>query len=227
MTLPEHIILDDPQAVAAAAARHVLEIAGQAIETRDHFRIVLAGGSTPQACYQLLAGSDADWSRWSVAYGDERCLPADHPERNSRMASQAWLERVAIPPQQHYPIPAELGAADGAEVYTKTIVELLPFDLVLLGMGEDGHTASLFPGQQLDPDRLVQPVWDAPKPPAQRISLDYRTLAESHRTLILVTGAGKAEAIRQWRQGEPLPIARLSTLSPQPLLIMDRAAAGE
>lgn len=200
-------ILNDAEAVAAEAGRYIAEAARDAISERGLFRLVLAGGSTPRRAYELLAATQQNWAAWEIFWGDERSLPADHPERNSRMAQDAWLARVPIPSSQIHPIPAELGAVAAAFAYAQTLREKLPFDLVLLGMGEDGHTASLFPGCTHE-SGLTQAVHDAPKSPAERVSLTYSALRDCRRQLILVTGSGKRFAISAWRAGGDLPINR-------------------
>ncbi len=216
-------VYPDAAAVAMAAARRILASARSAITERRAFHLVLAGGGTPQAAYRLLAQAEADWSRWHIWFGDERCLPPADPERNSRMAASAWLERVAIPPAQVHPIPAELGSEAAAERYAAAVRPVLPFDLVLLGMGEDGHTASLFPGQQHPPEELVHPVHAAPKPPPERVSLGLAALAASRGLLVLVSGKGKCSAVRRWRAGEDLPVARVQCSAGVEVLA-DRAA---
>jgi 6-phosphogluconolactonase len=190
-------------------ANRVLALAGQAIADHGRFRIVLAGGHTPAAVYRRLAGAEADWPRWQVWFGDERCLPADDPERNSVMAARDWLDRVPIPPGNIHPVPAEQGAAAAAAAYRTQLQGALPFDLVLLGMGEDGHTASLFPGQDHPPDELVHAVHGAPKPPPDRVSLGLAALNDAGSVLVLVSGSGKRDAIERWRRGEDLPVARV------------------
>lgn len=222
-------VFADAAAVAAATAACILAQAAAAVAARGRFRLCLAGGTTPTAAYRLLAGQSADWAAWWVYHGDERCLPANDPERNSEMATQAWLGQVPIPPEQVLTIPAELGAAAAAAAYTAPVRAALPFDLVLLGMGEDGHTASLFPGQEQGftaaGDTLVVAVADAPKPPPARVSLSARALADCRALLVLVTGAGKAQALAQWRAGVPLPVARVAAAAPS-LVLLDAAAAG-
>jgi 6-phosphogluconolactonase len=216
-----------PHAVAAAAAAHILSAATGAIADRGRFSLVLAGGRTPLAAYGLLIGQPTNWERWHCFFGDERCLPADHPERNSLMATRAFLARVPIPQGNVHPIPGQSGPATAALEYEQILLEhaRLPFDLVLLGMGEDGHTASLFPGQPIPEDRLVMPVWGSPKPPAERVSLTPRALAATRAMLILVTGAEKAAAYAAWRAGADLPVAGVAALGAT-LVLVDRAAAG-
>ena len=199
-------ILPNPEDVAAQACRIIIAEADAAIRERQVFRMVLAGGSTPQRTYEMLAGMAQDWSAWEIFWSDERCLPADHPERNSRRAQDAWLSQLAIPARQIHPIPAELGAARAAEEYTKQVLDNQPFDLVLLGMGEDGHTASLFStsGDHIAP---VIAVHGAPKPPSERVSLNFQTLRACRKQLVLITGAEKSAALFAWQQGANLPIA--------------------
>lgn len=224
--LPQYTLaLSDPAAVAVEAALLIGEAAHQAIAQRGIFRLVLAGGATPHRAYQLLASTAQDWAKWEVFFGDERCLPPDHPERNSLMAFEAWLARVAIPPARIHVIAAERGASSAAADYAQLIASRRPFDLVLLGMGEDGHTASLFPGAAAS-DAAVIAVGDAPKPPAERVSLNYASLRDTHRQLVLVTGSGKAAALAAWQSGDPaaadLPIAR--AVHDEACLLVDRAA---
>ena len=202
-------VFADSGALARAAADRTGQLAGEAIAKRDSFRVVLAGGSTPEAVYLRLAGLDTDWSCWRIYFGDERCLPANHAERNSLMAARSWLDRVPIPADNIFPIPAEAGAELAARSYTNIVGDALPFDLVLLGVGEDGHTASLFPGQTHDPTELVHAVHEAPKPPPDRVSLGLTALNDAEEVIILVTGEGKRDAVARWRAGADLPVARV------------------
>lgn len=183
-----------------------------ALRERGAFHIVLAGGGTPCKVYEQLALEPHDWARWHIWFGDERCLPPDDAERNSRMAQAAWLSKVAIPAQNIHVIPAEQGAAVAAESYARELAGLDGFDLVLLGLGEDGHTASLFPGhdwgEALDATDVLA-VFDAPKPPPERVSLSARRLGHAEAVLFLVMGAGKREAIKAWRGGVLLPAAAI------------------
>jgi 6-phosphogluconolactonase len=218
-------VLDGAGDVAAAAARHVLVRAEQAAVARGRFRIVLAGGTTPLAVYRHLAAASADWSAWEVYFGDERCLPPDHVERNSLAATRELLGKVPLPQENVFPMAAELGPEAAAAAYAPLVEAALPFDLVLLGMGEDGHTASLFPGQLIPEGALVMPVHDAPKPPADRVSLTPMALTAAREVLILVTGAGKREALAAWRKGTDLPVARIARAG-HTIVLLDRAAAG-
>ncbi len=201
------VIFGDADSLAQSAHERITKLAQHAIRLRGTFRIVLAGGTTPLAIYVLLSESRQDWAHWEVFWGDERCLPADHAQRNSQQANAAWLSRIAIPRKQIYPIPAELGPVDGASMYRAIIENAPPFDLVLLGLGEDGHTASLFPGGLYPQDARVIAVKDAPKPPPERVSLTPLALANCRNLMFLVTGKQKTAAVTQWRNGFSLPAA--------------------
>ncbi len=228
MTAPAQLVrwhtFPDATAVANEASRRILAAAHEAIAARGVFRLVLAGGGTPEAAYRLLASAPADWARWEIFYGDERCLPADHADRNSRMAARAWLDHVDIPAARIHDIPAELGADMAARRYADVVKDVRPFDLVLLGLGEDGHTASLFPGHVHAVGELVHAVREAPKPPPDRVSLSAEVLSDARAVLLMACGAGKREAIRRWRDGEALPVATLRPATGLDVLL-DAAAA--
>lgn len=203
--------------------------AAEAIAARGAFHLVLAGGTTPRAVYQALRNEPAQWDKWHVWFGDERCLPVDHPERNSRMAREAWLNYVAIPAGQIHAIPAELGAEAGAAAYAEALREVGEIDLVLLGLGEDGHTASLFPGQQWGCASDAPPalaVHGAPKPPADRVSLSARRLGRARRVLFLVSGKSKSAAVACWRKGEAIPAAAIVAPGGVDVLVENGAFGG-
>lgn len=205
-------VAEDDRDWLRRALTHVRLAETEALSVRGEFHIVLAGGGTPRRLYTALATEQHDWPRWQVWFGDERCLPVDHPQRNSHMAATALLERVPIAAGQVHEIPAELGPIEAAAAYARALANVGEFDLVLLGLGEDGHTASLFPGQdwgQAEDAADVLPVFDAPKPPAERVSLSARRLARTRRMLFLVEGVGKRAALAAWRRGEAIPAAAI------------------
>ncbi len=216
---------NNPSELAQAATTTVLSIAEQAIAKNGVFKIVLAGGNTPNLIYQQLSQLSAQWDKWWVFWGDERCLPADDKERNSLMAMQVWLTKVAIPHAQIFPIAAEHGAQQAARAYERQIESYLPFDLVLLGMGEDGHTASLFPCHPHNADEWVHAVSSAPKLPANRVSLSAKALSNSDEVLFLITGASKAKAFKLWQKGVNLPVAQIKARK-NTLIYADAAALG-
>jgi len=206
-------VLPDGAAVEAEARRRVEVAARRAILERGAFHIVLAGGATPRGLYVSLPDLPTDWSLWHIWFGDERVAPTDDPLRNSLMAHRVWLAKVPIPRDQIHYIPTELGLMRAVEEYSRQLAGLGDFDLVLLGLGEDGHTASLFPGHELGlppdgPDVLA--VDDAPKPPPRRVSLSVARLSRARKVLFLVTGPAKREAVARWRRGEALPAAAIT-----------------
>jgi 6-phosphogluconolactonase len=209
MTQPEWRVFADAAALAEALADALQGEAEAAIAARGTFRLVLAGGSTPPALYRALAERNAGDARWHIWYGDERCLPADHPERNSTLIESVWLSESRIPPGNRRPIPAERGAQDAAFVYAGWLAGVPDFDVALLGVGEDGHTASLFLGndwgaQADSPDVLA--VRAAPKPPPERVSLSVARLNRSAKVWFMATGAHKRDALRRWARCEALPV---------------------
>lgn len=209
MTLPEWRVFPDADELVPALAEALCAEAAAAIAARGAFQLVLAGGSTPRALYRALAECKAGDARWHVWYGDERCLPADHPERNSLMAENAWLAASNIPPENCRPIPAERGPEEAAAKYASWLTGVKDFDLALLGMGEDGHTASLFPGHDWgdtpgSPDVLA--VHGAPKPPSERVSLSAARLSRSQYVWFVITGSGKRHALRRWAWQESMPV---------------------
>jgi 6-phosphogluconolactonase len=202
-----------PQVVFQATAAAMAETARRAIAERGVFSVVLTGGSTARGVYPLLRDLDTDWSAWQIYWGDERCLPPGDAERNDHLARELWLDRVPIPAASLHPIPAELDATEAARRYAALIANLPAFDLVLLGLGEDGHVASLFPGHDwgaAEDGPAALAVVDAPKPPPQRVSLSAWRLSRALHVLVVATGAGKAAAVSAWRRGAPLPAAAIA-----------------
>ncbi|MDX5332668.1 MAG: 6-phosphogluconolactonase [Gammaproteobacteria bacterium] len=228
----------DAEALSRAAAGYVLAAAQSAIATRGVFHLALAGGSTPRRLYQLLAATPADrvdWPHWQIWFGDERCVPPDHADSNYRMAREALLDHVAIPaaqihPMVHHPDDPAADARAYAGQLTRDLITAagVPvLDLVLLGMGDDGHTASLFPGTDIlaVDDRPVAAVAAPGK--GWRISLTYPVLERARERLFLVAGAAKAPVLAQVladpQAAAPYPVARLAAGGGRWLL--DRAAA--
>ncbi|MEO8186775.1 MAG: 6-phosphogluconolactonase [Burkholderiaceae bacterium] len=190
------------------ACWRIVNAAERAIKQRGEFVIVLAGGNTPRGAYRLLREQSADWSHWNVYFGDERCLPANDAERSSRMAADEWLDHLPIPKSQVHPIPAELGPAAAALAYAATLRNVGEFDLVLLGLGDDGHTASLFPNHDWGtaPDApAVLAVFNVPKPPPGRVSMSAARLSHAREVLFLIAGESKRDAVKRWRTGEDIP----------------------
>ncbi len=203
-------VFPDAAALAAEVARQVIVECEQAIAERGVFHWVLAGGNTPKRCYELLRDAELDWSRIQVWFGDERCLPTGDAERNDVMADAALLSYVSVPAAQIHRIPAELGPEDAAGAYAELLADAPAMDLILLGMGEDGHTASLFPDNPaLDDERLAVPVFNAPKPPPERVSMGYTVLNQAGKCIVMAAGEGKRDALQLIQHGESLPVAQL------------------
>ena len=194
-------------AVADAVASFVCTAAEHAIEQRGVFHWSLAGGTTPKQCYERLRDAAMDWQNVHVWFGDERCLPVGDGERNDVMADAALLQHVAIPECQIHRIPAELGAEQAAALYAHELASIECLDVALLGMGEDGHTASLFPhNPALQLHDLAVPVSDAPKAPAHRVSMGYAALQAARQRVMMITGEGKRHAFEQVCSGADLPV---------------------
>ncbi|MCX7707771.1 MAG: 6-phosphogluconolactonase [Anaerolineae bacterium] len=209
---PDIVVLPDPAGVAEEAARRFVTLAMQAIEARGRFTVALAGGSTPVALYGLLSRppyrEQIPWERTLLFFGDERCVPPDHPWSNYRMAREALLDRVPVPAQNIYRMAGELSPETAAVSYAASLRRAFHlrgaarprFDLILLGMGEDGHTASLFPGMPALQERrrlvVATQVPEYVKPSVARITLTLPVLNAAHQVMFLVTGAGKAKVAR-------------------------------
>ncbi len=233
-------VLPDPDAVAEAGAERLVAAARRAIDERGIFRVALSGGSTPKRVYPLLIRephlSALDWSRVEFFWGDERAVPPDHPESNFGVAYQMFVSRLPnLRPEAVHRMPAEADDLDAAAkahereiraVFEVEDDEVPAFDLIWLGIGGDGHTASLFPDSEAleEMDRLVVANW-APGPGAWRMTFTYPLINAAREALFMVTGADKADAIRAIREGQDLPAARVEAQTT--VCILDAAAAGE
>lgn len=195
--------------LAHATVHRILVKAQEAISHRGMFKLVLAGGTTPQRVYELLAEHHQEWSKWQVFIGDERCLENNDPQRNSQMIKHSLLNKIDLPEQNFHVIEAQNGPEQGARDYAEVISRCLPFDLILLGIGEDGHTASLFPGHEYDETELTHAVYNAPKPPSERVTLSKKAISQSEDVIILVSGEAKKSAVQQWQEGVSLPVAQI------------------
>lgn len=225
---------------APALARRVAEwMTAAALAAKGAFRVSLSGGSTPKALYALLASDDFrsrfPWTRVSWYWGDERFVPPDHPESNYRMAREAMLAKAPVPPENIHPIPTDGTPEDAARRYERTLQSaygaptLDParplFDVMLLGLGTDGHTASLLPG---DPTLEERTRWAVPVShgrPEVRITLTFPAIESSRHVAFLVEGKSKAPTLAAIRAGESqLPAARVRPMG-ELVWFVDRAAA--
>lgn len=196
---------------SAAAADSIAELITTAIESNDACHVVLPGGNTPALCLSLLAKKTLPWKQVHWYLGDERCCPSGDKERNDVMLQKNLWSKISD--TNIYPIRAEFGAETAARLYSDVISAIDHFDIAFLGMGEDGHTASLFPGNEaLNDTRSVVPVYDSPKPPSDRVSLSIDTLTKTKHRIVLASGAGKAEVIQRIKNAETLPINTLGDI---------------
>jgi 6-phosphogluconolactonase len=230
--------------VADAAVFLFVTLAAKAVAERGGFFCSLSGGTTPLAGYRVLAApqisSKVDWPKVHVFWGDERCVPEGHPDRNDEAALEALLRRVPIPSENIHRVPAtqpdaaQLYEADLRGVFSSLPLKESPvssdiprFDLILLGMGPDGHTASLFPGHPAvgETARLVVRVDGAPKPPPSRITFTLPLINAARHVVFLVTGKDKNAALRRVLNGDPaLPAARVAPRDGTLAFLADAAA---
>ena len=210
MTMTSAVInvYDNAEAVAAAAAEYLLQQISLCVAEEGVCHVALPGGTTPAHCLALLAQMSLPWQQIHWYPGDERCYPRAHPARNDSMIREKLFSTIDPAETNFHPIPAELGPEAGAEQYAKLIDSLPGLDIVVLGMGEDGHTASLFPDNPaLKDERSVVPVYQAPKPPPERISLGLNTLRNAGQRIVIATSSGKRDALARLQAGEALPVA--------------------
>jgi 6-phosphogluconolactonase len=238
------------QRVANAAADHFVTLAREAMASRGRFAVALAGGSTPKAAYSLLATNEfarrVDWSRVHVFWGDERCVPPNHPDGNYRMAREALIDRVPLPASNVHRMRGELEPGKAAADYEKTLGTFFDspfgegaagasvppprFDLILLGMGDDGHTASLFPGlRAIHEQRCWVLAHYVEKLEAWRITLTPAIINAAAEVTFVVTGSAKAERLRQVLTGPYQPdVLPAQIVGPDPgrlRWLLDEAAA--
>jgi 6-phosphogluconolactonase len=236
---PQIEIVADPGTLARRVASWLV---AQIDARNGEFRLVLSGGSTPKMLYQLLAESpwaeQMPWSRVRLLWGDERFVPPDHPDSNYRMVREALLSRVPIPPDNVHPIPTHGTPAAAAKEYQDVLRRLYGgdildprrplFDAVLLGLGEDGHTASLFPGTAVLPERShwVAPVIGAK--PEPRITLTYPALNSSAAAAFLITGSNKHAMWERLKQGDPgIPASAIKPIGRLFFFVDEAAASGK
>lgn len=237
-------ILPDSKTLARAGVDMVVKAAREAISTSGRFTIALSGGSTPKAVFELLASDHAagrcsvNWEKVHVFFGDERCVPSDHPDSNYRMASEALLSKVPIPQSQVYRVQTELGETAAAErcvadlrVGCQPAAGAVPrLDLVMLGMGSDGHTVSLFPETTAlsEESAWVVANW-VPKLSTHRITFTYPLINAAKEVLFIAGGAEKATMLRNVLRGDPTgqshPSQKVKPVNGKLTWMVDEAAA--
>jgi 6-phosphogluconolactonase len=239
--------LPDASTIALAAAGHILDVCSQAIRSRGVANLALAGGGTPRPAYMLLSQpeyiSRIDWSRLQVFWSDERLVPPEHVDSNYRLAAEALLSRVPIPPENIHRMRGELMPDEAAKDYEiemrgclAACVDGFPcFDLMMVGMGDDGHIASLFPGSSalLEQRRwVVASEHNQPPPPlVPRLTLTLPVINAAEHVLVMVSGDKKAERLRQVLEedpaGEPLPAQLIKPPRGKLLWLLDAPAASK
>jgi len=210
-------IYDDKHTLSQHAAEYIMRIAQEAIDLHGHFTIALTGGTTPGEVYSLIGSepfrSQLDWQLVDIFWGDERCVPHNSTESNFYLAQEVLLDKIAIPKSQIHPMPADqLDREAASQAYSIEMQNTFDtngipsFDLIHLGMGPEGHTASLFPHQVSlhEKHRLVMPV-SVPKPPPDRLTFTPPLLNAARNVLFLVTGSEKADALHAVLKGEYQP----------------------
>ena len=237
---PSVRVFDDAEQVAREAAGLFVRLSVEAVSTRGAFAAALSGGSTPRRVYELLAEDDyrtqVSWPGVHLFFGDERTVAPDHPDSNYRMANEALLSRVPIPAENVHRIDGVGDAAAGASKYESELRAFFGdaawprFDLVMLGMGDDGHTASLFPGTVAlgEARAWVVANW-VEKFGAYRLTLTAPSINGARRVLFLVAGAGKAATLREVLKGDRdparLPSQLIRPAGGSPEWFVDRAAS--
>lgn len=226
----------DTDKTIAFAVDHWLSLAKKAIEQTNRFVVALSGGSTPQTIFQKLAEKEGalDWSRVWLFWSDERSVPADHPDNNYHMAMQSGLAHLPIPKNQIFRMKAETDIEKNALAYEKNIQKILSedlFDLVMLGLGEDGHTASLFPKTKAleETDRLVV-ANEVKQKKTWRMTFTYSCINQSKCAVIYALGAAKKTIVKEVLESplpSPFPASFIGTATHKALWILDDLASQE
>lgn len=234
-------VYPDAPALARGAAELFLRTGRAALDDRGAFTVALAGGSTPRAMYEILAADPRgiDWPGVEIFFGDERCIPPEHPDSNSGAARRALLSRVPLDPAHIHPMRGALGPRAAADDYEQLLrrrfagPDPTTFDLVLLGMGVDGHTLSLFPGHNFAADQrrwCVPAVAPPASPVRDRVTLTLDAVARARAACFLIAGPDKAAALRRVRAappaGDPRTPASLVRCRSPVTWLTDRAAEG-
>ncbi len=222
---------DTQEALVDRAAERVVRIGAEAIRERGRFLVALSGGDTPRPLYERLAASaELDWAAIDFFWADEWCVPPTDPRSNVRSAREALLDRVPIPADRIHRIAGELDPLAAADAYEIGLRRVLGadgrLDLILLGIGADGHTASLFPRHQAltETGRWIVPVHASADPP-WRVTMTLPLLNAARHVLFLVGGAEKAAAVRDVVDGKPLPASMVRPTDGTVTLLVDEDAA--
>jgi len=236
-------VMEDVTALAEYAAKMFVDSAREAVKSHGRFSVALAGGSTPLRLYDLLAWdpyvSEVEWARCHLFWGDERCVPPDHIDSNYQQAYVQLLSKVDIPSRNIHRIHGELPAQQAADLYQSELKRFFGaepvFDLILLGVGPDGHTASLFPGSAAldETNRWVVGVPHSTPPPplVDRVSLTLPVLNAASQVIFMVAGTGKAQVVARILESPPaqplLPAQRVDPPQGNVTWLIERSAMGK
>lgn len=227
MTLPTIRRFAGPAALAVGTADLVVERLRAAIAERGHASIALAGGTTPQPFHRELTTRALDWSRVHVYFGDDRCVPPDHPASNYRAARETLLAHVPLLAENIHRIEGELPVAEAAARYADVVRPALPLDVCILGMGDDGHTASLFPATPPAPPDALVIATTSPVPPHERVTFTFGAIRASREVILQVTGGSKAARLAQVyaELAANHPVLPTAQVGPAIWMVDDAAAA--
>lgn len=241
LTPPEIKVFPDVNSIAREAAERIVALSEDAIESRKRFSMALAGGSTPKALFMLLASAEfvtrLDWPAIDLFFGDERCVPKDYPDSNYRLAYETLISKVPIPLDNVYRIRGEIDPEESAKEYGLMLKEHLGdggLDLILLGMGDDGHTASLFPGTKAVTEREHRVVANYAEKSTTgkswRVTMTAPFINRARNVIVMLAGASKADRLREVLEGprdpERLPIQLIAPITGRLTWLIDVQAAG-
>lgn len=176
------------------------------IKTNNICHMIFPGGNSPRPIFEKLKQADLPWSKLHLYPSDERCVPIGSEERNDRIIDELLITSELLPENNLHRIPAELGPEVGATFYHEFLNTIPRFDLALLGMGPDGHTASLFPGHVHPSHKNAYPVVNSPKPPTERVTISLERLKSSQERWVIIRGEEKKDIVKQIKQGASIPI---------------------
>lgn len=238
---PEIKVLPDANAIAREAAERIVALSEEAIEARGRFSIALAGGSTPKTLFALLASPEfvtrLDWPAIDLFFGDERCVPKDHKDSNYRMAHETMISKVPIPLDNVYRMRGEADPNEAAKEYGLMLKERFGdggLDLVLLGMGDDGHTLSLFPGSKAVTERehrvVANYAENSTTGKSWRVTMTAPFVNKARHVIVMLAGANKADRVKEVLEGprdpERLPIQLIQPTDGTMTWLLDSGAAG-
>ncbi|XP_069120670.1 6-phosphogluconolactonase-like [Argopecten irradians] len=236
MAAPMTVVEASDTEVAAKLCEFVVQTANKAIEERGQFTVGFSGGSLAKFLCNGLPGKETDWSKWRIFFCDERHVPFTDPECTYQIYLTGLVKKVGMDENNIFPINPDITVEDAAEDYLRKIRTVFPgdgiprFDMLLLGMGPDGHTCSLFPGHALlqETSKIIAAIKDSPKPPPCRVTMTYPIINNCACAVFASCGGGKAEMVQKVLEGDqqdPLPAARVRPTDGKVIWYLDQAAA--